>query len=246
MGLSYWIHVFWLAGLALQTFLVAVLALRKMWKKFPVFFAYLVASLIGNVAEYAASKSLGAYLVAYIIGESVSIALALAVIYEVFRQLFSAHAGLRKVAWLAFRVVCVLLVLLGAMVLYTHGPLGAKGIVAAVIVVEQASRIVEVGLIMFLFLFASAFGLRWRQQIFGVVLGFGVFGAIRLAGTTLVPHSFVAAGVVNLGVMASWGATILIWIGYTLAPERVTGTIDLPKTAQLERWNQAIMELIHQ
>lgn len=246
MGFSYWIHVLWLATLALQTCLVAVLALRKMWKKFPFFFAYSAACLAGNVVEYSASKSLDAYIVAYIIAESVSIALALAVIYEVFRQLFSGHASLRKMAWLAFRIVCVLLVLLGAVVLYTHGPLGAKGIVAAVIVVEEASRIVEVGLIMFLFLFSSAFGLRWRQQIFGVVLGFGVFGAIRLAGITVVPHSFVVAGILNLIVMASYGATLLIWIGYTLAPERVTDTIELPKTAQLERWNQAIMELIHQ
>jgi len=246
MGLSHWIYTFWLAALVLQTFLVAILALRKMWRKFPFFAAYAFTTLVGDVVEYSVSKHRDAYLVAYMIGETLAIALALAVIYEVFKQLFSAHAALGKVAWLTFRVVCVLLVLLGIVVLYAHGPIGAKGIVAAVVVVEEASRVVEVGLIMFLFLFSSAFGLRWRQQIFGVVLGFGVYGAIRLAGTTVVPHTFVTAGVLNLSVMVTYCVAILIWIGYTLAPERAAVAIELPKTAQLERWNRAIMELIHQ
>lgn len=246
MGISYWLHIFWLTTLVLQAFLVAIMALKKRWKSFPLFSVYLTCALIGDLVEYSLSYSKNAYIAAYIVSETVSIGLALAVIYEIFRQLFSSHKALTRLAWLTFRLVCVLLVLLGAVVIYSHGPVGARGIVAGVVVMEEASRVVEVGLIMFLFLFSSAFGLQWRQQIFGLVLGFGIYAAVRLAATSFVPQSFVTAGILNLSIMLSYSLTLVIWIGYMLVRERVIAVGELPKTAQLEHWNRAMMELINQ
>ena len=40
--------------------------------------------------------------------------------------------------------------------------------------------------------------------------------------------------------------SLLIWLGYLLAPERATSSVEIPKRAQLEQWNQAVMELISQ
>jgi len=40
--------------------------------------------------------------------------------------------------------------------------------------------------------------------------------------------------------------SLLVWGGYMLLPERVADESELPQRGQLEQWNQAVMELIHQ
>lgn len=245
MGISNLIHVLWVAALALQILLAGVLLSKKMWIRFPLFTAYCATSALGGLIAYWLAQKHAAYVYAYIANQTMLVILALGVIYEVFTQLFAGHRGLRKLALLTFRAVGVLLLLLGAIVLYTHSPIGEKGLVAAVLVVEEASRVVEVGLIMLLFLFSSAFGLQWRQQVFGIVLGLGISAAVRLAATTIAPHSFATVGAVNLLVMSSYVFTLLIWLGYTVVPERISA-VELPERVQLEQWNQAIMELINQ
>jgi Na+/proline symporter len=101
-------------------------------------------------------------------------------------------------------------------------------------------------LIMFLFLSSSAFGLHWRQNEFGIALGLGTCAAVELVNVTLMTHMSPAAGqVLSLVHSLSFNGSLLIWLGYLLAPpERPANTLDVPK-AQLEQWNQAVMELIN-
>jgi hypothetical protein len=49
----------------------------------------------------------------------------------------------------------------------------------------------------------------------------------------------------NLLRLISFDGSLLIWLGYIALPERATGRTDVPQKAQLEQWNQAVMELIH-
>ena len=98
---------------------------------------------------------------------------------------------------------------------------------------------------MFLFLASSAFGLHWRQNEFGVALGLGMFAAAELITVTLIGHvSAATAQTLNLARSISFCISLLIWLGYLLAPERVPSSADMPKRAQLEQWNQAVLELI--
>ncbi|HEY6308186.1 MAG TPA: hypothetical protein VI488_17205 [Candidatus Angelobacter sp.] len=117
----------------------------------------------------------------------------------------------------------------------------------AILVGEEATRIIETGLLMLLFILSSAFGLHWRQQAFGIALGLGFFVAVELIGVTTRAHLGAAAAETFGAIrMLAFNCSLLIWLGYLLAPERVTIAAELPKRAQLEQWNQAIMELIHQ
>jgi hypothetical protein len=79
-----------------------------------------------------------------------------------------------------------------------------------------------------------------------MALGLGVFVSVELIGITLRAHyGNVAMPVFTVARSLSFNFSLLIWLGYILAPERVT-IAALPKRAQLEQWNQAVMELIHQ
>jgi len=186
------------------------------------------------------------YFDSYWICQAIATILGLAVVYEVFNALFSHHAALRKIAKWVFRGAVALLVLLGFIVVASQASVERTSIGSVVMVVAEATRIVEVGLLMFLFLFSTAFGLHWRAHVFGIALGLGVFAAIDLVNVTL--RSYFgngAADVLNLARGTAFCLSVLMWTAYLFAPERVANSAEIPKRAQLEQWNQAVMELIN-
>jgi hypothetical protein len=237
----------WLIGLVFQVFLVGVLLAKKTWTKFPMFFAYAGYTLGETAVLLAIRGTRSLYFYSYIVGESVSVILGLSLVCEMFTHLFSLQPALRKLARISFRVAVVLVVLFAGAVIYSHSPIGRQGVGSAILLVEEAARVLEVGLITFLFLFSTVFGLHWRQSIFGIALGFGIPCVGELFAVTLAPHVGVATRqFLNLGQLVAFDFGLLIWLGYAALPERATGTAEMPQRAQLEQWNQAIMELINQ
>jgi len=244
----------WLAEILLQGILVGLLWAKKVGKRSPLFVSYIATSFVFSVTLY------GIYLAAfrlrflrpiygrvYWMNEAVAVLLGLAVVYEIFKHLFSPYPGLRKLATQVFQISMALLLLLGCIVAYAQ-QLGERDhIQAAFMLVEQGSRILEVGLLVFLFLFASAFGLHWRQYVFGIALGLGVFVAVELVAITMrVQFGVTANSIFNTVRMVAFNSSLVIWISYLLAPELATSPAEMPKRAQLEQWNRAVTELIYQ
>jgi len=245
MGVLSIVHGLWLVGLGLLVLLLAVLAGKGKWRQFPVFTGYIVFTLIYATVAYLFQQRPAAYWYIYVVGETVSIALGVALVYEIFSRLLLQHAALHRLAKIGFRVVVVLLTLLAVLV-YARSSVHRGDLVTTLLVVEEAARILEVGLIMFLFVFSSVFGLHWRQPVFGIALGLGTYVAVKLAEVALLPHAGSAAGALKVAGMLSFNVSLLVWLGYTIRPERAAARPEMPKRAQLEQWNQAIMELIHQ
>src|SRR5207302_777360 len=88
--------------------------------------------------------------------------------------------ALRRLATMVFLWAIFILLLLGLLVVYAQSATAQSNLVSAVLVVEEATRVIEVGLLMFLFLFSTAFGLHWRQYVFGMALGLGIFATVEL------------------------------------------------------------------
>jgi hypothetical protein len=245
MPLGSLIHDLSIASIALQVLLAATLLAKKAWRKYPMFAAYVFFNLFETGATFPGHRTGAAYFYTFWICEAVGIVLGLAVVREIFTNIFAPHAALRKLATLIFRIAVVALILLACGAIYEQSG-NAKSIARVVMVATDGTRIIELGLIMFLFLSSSAFGLHWRQNEFGISLGLGTCAAIELINVTLMTHLSPAAGqVLSLVRSLSFNGSLLIWLGYLLAPpERPTTTVDVPK-AQLEQWNQAVMELIN-
>lgn len=240
----------WVIALVLQATLVGVLLAKKMWQRFPIFTGYSILSFafdLGLYSIYHSSIPREFYLKMYWVNEGVGLILGLAVVYEIFNQLLAPYLALRRLAGQIFQIAVGLLAILGCFVVYAQ-PLGESNhMLAGLMVVEQATRILEVGLLLFLFLFASAFGLHWRQYVFGVALGLGVFAAVELVAVTMrLQFGVTANPIFNIVRTVSFNSSLLIWIGYILAPELAVKPAEMPKRAQLEQWNRAVMELIYQ
>lgn len=246
MTLPYMIRDLGLVGLTLQGLLTVVLLAKRSWLRFPFFSAYVCSGFAFGVAGYTLQTSRVTYFYTYWMGEALGIAFGLLVVYEIFRHIFSVHAALQRLATITFRIAIAILLAAGLVVYLTQPPSQTSSLGVAVQAVEQAVRIIEVGLLMILFICSAAFGLHWKQAEFGIALGLGFFATLELLTVTLRPM-VGQSGAVLMNVMriAAFDCSLLIWLGYLLSPpERAKTTVDVPK-AQLEQWNQAVMELIN-
>jgi hypothetical protein len=246
MTSSYLIRDLGLVGLTLQGLLSLAMLATSSWRRFPFFSAYVWASFAFGVTGYTLQRSPKLYFYTYWANEALGIALGLMVVYEIFRHLFTVHAALLRLATITFKVAIVILLSAGTIVFVMQPPSHTSNIGAAVQAVEQAARVFEVGLLMILFICSAAFGLHWKQAEFGVALGLGFFVTIELLAVTLRPMvGHPGALLLNVMRIAAFDCSLIIWMGYLLAPpERVTTTIGVEK-AQLEQWNQAVTELIN-
>jgi hypothetical protein len=246
MSLKSIIHGLWYVEVVIQTILAIVVIFRKSWRDLPAFSGYALFSATASLALYAIPGSHHnlTYFYAYWISEAGAIVLGLVIVREIFMKLFAPHLALRKLASMIFRVAIILLVAFGCAVMYAQAP-GAQGVYKGVMIGEEAVRIVEVGLIMFLFLSSGAFGLHWRQGIFGIALGLGIFTCVELVALAVYLNigTTAFAGFEIARLVAS-NLSLLVWLAYLLAPERATAGAEMPKRAQLEQWNQAVLELI--
>ncbi len=187
------------------------------------------------------------YFYTYWIAEAVGIVLGLAVVYEVFRHLFSIHGALLRLASLTFRIAAIVLVLAGLIAFLMQSSSNFTNLSRAINSMEQAARIIEVGLMMILFICSTAFGLHWKQAEFGIALGLGFFAAIELSAVTLRPlvgPSHVAP--LDIARSLAFDSSLVVWLGYLLAPEKKSSGANAPQQDQLEQWNQAIRKLISQ
>jgi hypothetical protein len=219
---------------------------KRLWGKFPIFFTYTLFVFTTEAAKYALDRSSLFYFYAYWLCEAVGLLLGIGVIFEVFQKLLQPYVALRRTAAVMLSLAVVVLAVMSITV--AHGqPTANRSLMAAMLVAEEATRILEIGLLMFLFIFSTAFGLHWRQQAFGITLGLGLYVAVELIGVSTRAHlGFAAAGTFAALRVSAFACSLLVWTGYMLAPERATVSAEMPKRAQLEQWNQAVMELIHQ
>jgi hypothetical protein len=106
----------------------------------------------------------------------------------------------------------------------------------AIGVAHRCVRIIQVGMVFFILIFAGYLGVNWRERSFGIALGFGMFSFVELA--VLASWAGYRLDQISMGIvnMVAYNTALLIWLHYALArsPARqVSGA-----TPQSQRWEQ--------
>ena len=243
-------HYLWVAPSAVLAVLSFVMWKRGLHRKFPAFFCYVIFEALGGGVIYAidVSRSLSAtvYWWSYFFFLLVEILIKFAVIGEVFTHLLRHYPPLGNLARFLVSAVGTLLVFT-ATVLGAYANPSLSLLVSATRIMGRSVSVVQCGLILFLFVFAAHFHLKWERAVFGVTLGFGIIASFNLAywalmaGWFLGDHSFF----LDFLSMAIFHICALLWCYYLLVPQKVaiTSAVSLPEN-NLAIWNRELERIL--
>lgn len=243
-------YAIWIAGWAGTVVALGLVYSRRLVRQFPVFFSYLafhiVESSIALLVYHYFGRRSWPYLYEWWTAQALGLALRFAVIYEIFSHVFRPYEGLRRAGAAGFKWAAAVLVAV-ALIAAVAGPSNEPTFaVTGALVIGRSIDVVQCGLLVLLFLFASYFALTWRNYVFGIALGFGVIASMELLAAVL-GTQFGSVSDVILAILprVAYGIGTLIWVAYLLAPEPPRADIEALPQHELEKWNQELLELLH-
>jgi hypothetical protein len=238
----------------LEVATAALMMRRNLVRAYPVFFFYTIFHITRDITFYwlfylhkLHRVSYAAYFYAYWAVELASVTLAFVIIYRIFEEIFGSFAALRRFGCMLFRAgACVLLGV--AIVTTAVSPAtDSERIVAAILLLDRNVAILQAGLLLVLFLGTSSLGLSWRSPTLGIALGFGMWACIDLAVISARAYmGVIGSEAVSLLRSLAYGLAVLAWFIYMLPLARVPQANASPPHANLQRWNEALKELLSQ
>ncbi len=232
----------WCAQPFLQTAVAVVLWRRKLHKKFPIFFMYVLAQ-IGIFAVTFPLRGADNYewfFYAYWSGAAVSALLSFKVIHEVFIDVFRPYHTLKDLGTVLFKWAGVVMLLVSVVVAFSNSA-SQDPLVQAVTTLQRSVRMVQCGLILFLLLFSRFLGVSKQQQSFGIALGFGLFASVELILIALNSGGLLDIARIGLLNTLLYDGAIVVWLGYALSRSAVRESST--NHLQTQRWEHSLADL---
>jgi hypothetical protein len=229
-------YISWILGPVLQITLLVFLWTRRLRPIFPRFFTYIAFQLVKSAALFIVYRYANDdYYYAYWTGNLLSVFLAVTVMDEVWHNLFRPYVGLQKLGSLLFRWACALLAVIAISTAVSGAANAPDRVQDAILNFDRSMRLMQCGLFLLLVLLSRLLKHFWRQHVFGIALGFGIFASIEF----LVVSLMLRFGDAHLETMSliksvSYNIVTLVWIAYIR--QRRPMAVASP---QLTEWNMA-------
>jgi hypothetical protein len=245
-------HYLWLAPQALQLALAAILYRRGSYRQYPIFFSYLIFEAVEQFVLYGLdvvpSVSEDTWWLAFSVGLVAEGCIRLALAGELLSHLTRNRVAIARTAGRLMSVMGACLVLAATLAAaYTpidshHFALGYRAHL-----LQQTLYLIECGLIVFLFVFASFCHSTWSRAAFGIALGRGISSSVHLATWAMMANGGLSGSryLLDFLNMATYHVCVLIWMYYLLVPQKVAAAsaVSLPEN-DLELWNREVERLI--
>lgn len=221
-------NIFWWETIPMQAVLLYLLLRNTSIKNYPFFFAYTGFSIFTGIGRFALRNTSHPYLYFYWASDAVLVLLAIAILHEVFKTVFG---NLRHKLWFRMIFPIVLTGTLALTIVHAESLFTGKlSLFAVILASELAMRFLQVALFVLLICLVALFGLRWRQQAFGISAGFGIHASVcLLASTKLYEVGANFEGWWGVATLAAYTVAVVIWLCYfTGAPEPVKLRSELP------------------
>ena len=235
----------WILPLALQAVVAIVMLMRGLHKQLPYFFCYTTYVVLSNILLLAILKYPNLYFWAYWVQGLIGWSLGFAVIYEIYATLLREYTVLQKTGAYLFWITGILLVTVAVSTAVSAPGSDTSRILQTLYTLQRGVRLVEFGLLIALFVFASFFGLSWKNYVFGIALGFAIYLSIQLAVVAIRAY----AGK-NLDQLVSWLQSIaytlgiLVWAFYLVRRWQPAELRLIPRP-ELAAWNDTLRDLLH-
>jgi hypothetical protein len=225
---------------------------RRIATRVRAFFAFAVLSAVSELAVYAADviptvgpRTFWAINWAGLLIEGV---LKFLLIGEIFSHIFGSYRSVARLGRLLIQGVGVALTLVAAAAAAYASENSRFGIVSGFHLLEQATYLIESGLLVFIFLFSFYFHLAWERRLFGITLGLSISSCVHLLSWALIDNGGLPDPKRMILVfinMATYHVCVLIWFYYLLVPSKATAgpAAPLPEN-NLDVWNRELERLV--
>ena len=230
-------YVLWILGPVLQVTLLGFLWARKLRHIFPRFFAYIAFQVVKSAALAIVYRySPDNYYYAYWTGNALSVLLAVTVMDEVWHNLFRPYEGLQKLGSVIFRWACAVLLAIAVSSAVSGAGTAPDRVQDAILNFDRSMRLMQCGLFLLLVLLSRLLKHFWRQHVFGIALGFGIFASVEFLVVSIMLRSGEAhIEAMSLIKSASYNLVTLLWIAY-IRQRRPMAVA----SRQLTDWNMSI------
>jgi hypothetical protein len=238
------VTVMWLISVGLKVLLAMVMWRKHLYRHHRLFFVYVAYHVALSLALLVVREWYAAYFYVFWAGEVLDIVLGFGIAYELFSELLAPYEGLQRLGSVVCKWASAVLIVIA--LIFVAAPASDQNhVMHTILVAERAVAIVQAGLLAFLFLFASSFGITWRHYIFGIATGFGLLAAVNLA-------AFAARAewgprmdnVFNLVQMAAYLSALSVWTLYMWRDEPAFKHSTVPNTHELEKWNEVLVRVL--
>ncbi len=244
MHLHWTEYVMWFGSPAVQAAIAIMMVRRNLRREYPMFFNYTVFQVLSHISMFILWKcSYSAYFTGYWTNSALGVFLGFAVIREVFLVSFKPYEALREFGEMIFSWCLLLLVIVALLTAFMQSSANDSRLYVALATGERSIRILQCGLVFFIFVFSRYLGITPKHQIFGIALGFGSFACIEM--TTMLlrkQYGVISTDAMRITISATYFLCTAVWLGYVLAPVPARRTEVLP---QSERWNVALSGIMH-
>ena len=242
----------WITSPVLQLFCVYLLYRRKLLSQFRFLASFFVfttikAAVLFLCYHYASQQS-WTYYGAYWVGTALQDMFMIPVLYEIFCAAFKPFAGLQDLAKVLFKWAAACILFVGFVVFVTtpSQPNKFNLLIVGVNDFERIVRVMECGLLMFLFIGSQHLGVSMRNRVFGFALGFGIDAFCQLLLYSALANSHISRMYTLAQFLPKvYFASLLIWVLYLVQPEPARESIHIPLTSPLLRWNEVALALGH-
>lgn len=229
-------YVSWLLGPVLQLTLLTFMVQRKLHTVFPRFFSYIVFQIVKTgillgIYRYHQEN----YFDAYWTGNAISVLLSVTVMDEILHNLLKQYGGIQRLTALIFRWACGLLLLLSIVTAFSNQQTGSDRVISVVLGFDRSVRFMQCGLFFLLLILCGLLRNCWRQHVFGIALGFGIFASIELILVSVVMYFGEGRGaIISLIKSAGYNAVTLLWAIYLRRPSESIAVLELrPRSESL-------------
>jgi len=243
----------WITSPVLQLFCVYLLYRRKLLSQFRFLASFFVfttikAAVLFLCYHYSSQQS-WTYYAAYWVGTALQDMFMIPVLYEIFCAAFKPFAGLQDLAKVLFKWAAACILFVGFVVFVTtpaSQPTKFNLLIVGVNDFERIVRVMECGLLMFLFIGSQHLGVSMRNRVFGFALGFGIDAFCQLLLYSALANSHISKMYTIAQFLPKvYFASLLIWVLYLVQPEPASESIHIPLTSPLLRWNEVALALGH-
>ncbi len=236
--------VLWISHPVLELLLAAALIWRRLYRKFPVFFYFIIFQLLHFAVMFPIHQyaSYNLYFYSYWVASTIDLTFGFLVIHEIFLDVFRAYHTLRDLGTILFKWAALVMMIV-ALVVAVSSPAEQSPIVVAVLTMQRCVRVIQCGLVLFLMIFSNYLAVSWKQHSFGIALGMGVLASTQLAGNALYSGLKISGSSFVLANTALYCCTLLVWLGY--AAVKAAAPVDLTTALVSQRWERSLTDLQH-